>query len=122
MSAVSRFEDELNDVVGRFVVELAALARMGARALIIDALGSDHAGEGKLPKRAQGHAGVTPDAFRIGLASAVDAFQREWIMRALDEHGGNVSEAARRLRTTRAGLQRRMKRLKVRSPKARARS
>lgn len=115
MSAVSRFEDELNDVVGRFVVELATLARMGARALIIDALGSDQVGEGKLAKRVPGHAGITPDAFRIGLASAVDAFQREWIMRALDEHGGNVSEAARRLRTNRQGLQRKMKRLRIKA-------
>ncbi len=48
------------------------------------------------------------------LRSLLDEYERSLISGALDESGGNVAEAGRRLRTDRANLYRRMKRLGVR--------
>ena len=45
------------------------------------------------------------------LAQALDAYESELIQRALEEAGGRVAEAARRLETDRANLYRRMRRL-----------
>ena len=47
----------------------------------------------------------------LPLAEAVDRFERDVIASALTETDGNVAEAARRLKTDRANLYRRMKRL-----------
>ena len=47
------------------------------------------------------------------LAERLDAFERDLILRALDEAQGSVAEAARRLRTDRPNLYRRMKRLGI---------
>lgn len=49
------------------------------------------------------------------LRSLLDDYERSLIAGALDEAGGNVAEAGRRLRTDRANLYRRMKRLGVRT-------
>ena len=49
----------------------------------------------------------------LPLTDAVDRFERELIASALSETDGNVAEAARRLKTDRANLYRRMKRLGV---------
>ena len=46
-----------------------------------------------------------------GLSETLDAFERTLITRALEDAGNNVAEAARSLRTDRANLYRRMKRL-----------
>ena len=46
-----------------------------------------------------------------GLSESLDAFERALITRALEEAKDNVAEAARSLRTDRANLYRRMKRL-----------
>jgi transcriptional regulator with GAF, ATPase, and Fis domain len=47
------------------------------------------------------------------LADRLDTFERSVIARALAESGGNVADAARRLRTDRPNLYRRMKRLGI---------
>jgi two-component system nitrogen regulation response regulator NtrX len=47
------------------------------------------------------------------LVDHLDAFERELILRALDRAAGNVAEAARRLRTDRPNLYRRMRRLGI---------
>ena len=44
---------------------------------------------------------------------ALDGYERQLIVRALDETSGNVAEAARRLQTDRPNLYRRMKRLGI---------
>ncbi len=49
----------------------------------------------------------------LPLSDALDAYERQLIAHALDETGGNVAEAARRLQTDRPNLYRRMKRLNV---------
>lgn len=51
-----------------------------------------------------------PDA---GLADRLDGFERALILGALDAADGSVAEAARRLRTDRANLYRRMRRLEI---------
>ncbi len=49
------------------------------------------------------------------LPGALDAYERDLITRALERAAGNVAEAARLLRTDRANLYRRMRRLGIRS-------
>ncbi len=53
------------------------------------------------------------DAPMLPLSDALDNYERQLIVRALDEASGNVAEAARRLQTDRPNLYRRMKRLGV---------
>ncbi len=49
------------------------------------------------------------------LRQRIDHFERELILHTLEESGGNVAEAARRLQTDRANLYRRMRRLGLRA-------
>lgn len=83
--------------------------------------------EGRLPSPGAGspdsptapwatHALTSPDgAFALAesLSDTLDSYERELIMRALATTRGNVAEAARRLRTDRANLYRRMRRLAI---------
>jgi two-component system nitrogen regulation response regulator NtrX len=62
---------------------------------------------------AAGSALVSDD---VPLADALDAYERALIVRAIAASGGNVAEAARRLRTDRPNLYRRMRRLEVPLP------
>jgi two-component system, NtrC family, nitrogen regulation response regulator NtrX len=57
----------------------------------------------------------TPIAATAGvpLSDALDQYERQLIVRALDDSQGNVAEAARALRTDRPNLYRRMKRLSI---------
>ncbi len=59
--------------------------------------------------------GPLPDTagLDVSLADALDAYERTLIVRALSAAGGNVTEAARRLRTDRPNLYRRMRRLAI---------
>jgi two-component system, NtrC family, nitrogen regulation response regulator NtrX len=52
----------------------------------------------------------------LGLSEALDAYERQLITAALAAARGNVAEAARRLRTDRPNLYRRMKRLGMDAP------
>jgi two-component system nitrogen regulation response regulator NtrX len=61
----------------------------------------------------QAAAGPAASLDGLPLTEAVDRFERELIASALAEADGNVAEAARRLKTDRANLYRRMKRLGV---------
>jgi two-component system, NtrC family, nitrogen regulation response regulator NtrX len=54
-----------------------------------------------------------PTALDRPLGEALDEYERELIVRALSLSGGNVAEAARRLRTDRPNLYRRMRRLGI---------
>ena len=49
----------------------------------------------------------------LPLSDALDVYERQMIVRALDDATGNVAEAARRLQTDRPNLYRRMKRLGI---------
>jgi len=51
------------------------------------------------------------DGAEQGLTAALDAYERDLISRAIADAGGRIAEAARRLRTDRANLYRRMRRL-----------
>jgi two-component system, NtrC family, nitrogen regulation response regulator NtrX len=53
------------------------------------------------------------DAPVLPLSDALDTYERQLIVRALDDASGNVAEAARRLQTDRPNLYRRMKRLNI---------
>jgi two-component system nitrogen regulation response regulator NtrX len=53
------------------------------------------------------------DAPALPLSDALDTYERQLIVRALDDTAGNVAEAARRLQTDRPNLYRRMKRLGI---------
>ena len=47
------------------------------------------------------------------LREAVDSLERQYIITALDRNGGNLSRAARELGVTRAGLYKKIARLKI---------
>jgi two-component system nitrogen regulation response regulator NtrX len=53
------------------------------------------------------------DAPLLPLSDALDSYERQLIVRALDDSTGNVAEAARKLQTDRPNLYRRMKRLGI---------
>lgn len=54
-----------------------------------------------------------PPSYEGSLSETLDAHERTLIVRALAGAGGNIAEAARRLRTDRANLYRRMRRLEI---------
>ena len=54
-----------------------------------------------------------PTALDSSLTDTLDAHERTLIVRALSAAGGNVAEASRRLKTDRANLYRRMRRLGI---------
>jgi two-component system nitrogen regulation response regulator NtrX len=68
------------------------------------------------PASAIAATGTMPTA-NGGLTEMLDSFERLTIARALDAARGNIAEAARRLRTDRPNLYRRMKRLGMESAK-----
>ena len=68
-----------------------------------------HAGDGGTPGAAA--------ASDLPLAEALDEHEKRLILRALDEAKWNVADAARRLRTDRPNLYRRMKRLGIDDPR-----
>ncbi|GJG88036.1 hypothetical protein tb265_32170 [Gemmatimonadetes bacterium T265] len=71
--------------------------------------------EDRAPDVAARELGPLPDTagLDVPLADALDAYERTLIVRALSAAGGNVADAARRLRTDRPNLYRRMRRLGV---------
>ncbi|MBI4408691.1 MAG: sigma-54-dependent Fis family transcriptional regulator [Gemmatimonadetes bacterium] len=66
-----------------------------------------------VPSSAHGAVGRAPANAADALGPRLDAYERELILRALEDAGGNVAEAARRLKTDRPNLYRRMKRLGI---------
>jgi transcriptional regulator with GAF, ATPase, and Fis domain len=54
-----------------------------------------------------------PTALDSSLTDTLDEHERTLIVRALSAAGGNVAEASRRLKTDRANLYRRMRRLGI---------
>lgn len=65
------------------------------------------------PGSLAGAPAMRSDAPMLPLSDALDGYERQLIVRALDETAGNVAEAARRLQTDRPNLYRRMKRLGI---------
>jgi two-component system nitrogen regulation response regulator NtrX len=63
--------------------------------------------------RTTGGAPHRSDAPVLALSDALDAYERQLIVRALEDAAGNVAEAARKLQTDRPNLYRRMKRLGI---------
>lgn len=111
---MTRFEVALNDVVVRFVHQVTELALRAARDMAVRALERvKQSSEAKQVDPAPEKNASIPDVSQLGLARALNALQREWIVTALDEHGGNISKAARALRTNRQGLQRKIQRLGI---------
>ncbi|HVX39100.1 MAG TPA: sigma-54 dependent transcriptional regulator [Gemmatimonadaceae bacterium] len=66
-------------------------------------------------ERARANAAPLPDATALdsSLSDTLDEYERVLIARALSSAGGNVAEAARRLKTDRPNLYRRMRRLGI---------
>jgi len=89
------------------------LANIVERLSILHAGAEVGAGEIRavLPALAGGNGG--PASPRPGLAELLDDYERTLILQALDGSAGSVAEAARRLRTDRANLYRRMRRLEI---------
>jgi two-component system, NtrC family, nitrogen regulation response regulator NtrX len=66
--------------------------------------------EGAAPRSAVAAPTTDPD---LRLSERIDQFERKLIVEALELADGNVADAARRLRTDRANLYRRMRRLDI---------
>jgi len=65
------------------------------------------------PLKTQSHAGPPRSDPSRSIGDALEAYERALIETALSASGGNISEAARRLRTDRSNLHRRMRRLGI---------
>ncbi len=103
------------------VVERLAILQPGGEVRAVDARRVLGAGGGagdadeRGPDVSPRELGPLPDSagLDIALADALDAYERTLIVRALSAAGGNVADAARRLRTDRPNLYRRMRRLAI---------
>jgi two-component system nitrogen regulation response regulator NtrX len=67
----------------------------------------------RTPWRPTPSSNAAPIAVDLPLSDALDAYERDMIVRALTGAEGNVAEAARRLQTDRPNLYRRMRRLGI---------
>jgi two-component system nitrogen regulation response regulator NtrX len=90
--------------------DVCAVLRVDARTATPNRHDSAHADSNTLAsaRHANGEEGND-----LPLSDALDGYERMLITRALSASGGNVAEAARRLRTDRPNLYRRMRRLGV---------
>jgi two-component system response regulator AtoC len=59
-------------------------------------------------------AGAAAGSLKEAVRAEIERLEREWIRQALDETGGNVTQAARRLKISRKSLQTKMKELGLR--------
>src|SRR5690606_8268366 len=90
---------ELDHVLGRAVLRAGAKVKRGAPIL----MGHEHfelSPSSSAPAPRPGGAGVEPLSVPLGsmsLAEAVDETKRLWILRAVEENGGNWAAAARSL-------------------------
>jgi DNA-binding NtrC family response regulator len=66
------------------------------------------------PLTAEPQGGLGPDGLKEQVKAAMSRLERELIVRALDQTGGNVTHAARLLKISRKGLQLKMKELGLR--------
>jgi DNA-binding NtrC family response regulator len=104
------------------IVERLAILHAGepvTAAHVRRVLADDAADAGAVADAALAGAAAAPSAHAtadVPLAEALDAYERALIVRALAAAGDNVAEAARRLRTDRPNLYRRMRRLDVPLP------
>ncbi|HUF31322.1 MAG TPA: sigma-54 dependent transcriptional regulator [Gemmatimonadaceae bacterium] len=93
------------------IVERLAILNVGGQVTaesVRAVLPADRSLGGSIPS--PGANGAVPDG---PLADALDAYERRLITAALDTADGNIAEAARRLRTDRPNLYRRMRRLGI---------
>jgi transcriptional regulator with GAF, ATPase, and Fis domain len=104
---------ELANIVERLSILHAGetLREAHVRQVLPAAAGDGGAARGTPPR------GLAPlpdaDGLDVTLTDALDEYERVLIVRALSVAGGNVAEAARRLRTDRPNLYRRMRRLGI---------
>lgn len=105
------------------IVERLAILHGGERVtaaqvrevLPVDGLSGRGAAAPTLASAESGDAGLLPDstALELPLGDVLDEYERTLIVRALSAAAGNVADAARRLRTDRPNLYRRMRRLGI---------
>ncbi len=94
----------------RNVIERASVLSSGA---VIDALDLRPGTDGEpAPDNAQPKPGV---AFRDAKRELVEGFERQYLIRALREHGGNVSRTAEAIGMVRQSLQQKIRELGLRS-------
>ena len=119
--AVPRIETDALDVLRRYawpgnvrelanVCERLAILHPGGavgRAELAPVLSAD------TPQHAGAALAAAGAHAELPLHERLDAIERDILERALDDAAGSISEAARRLRTDRANLYRRMKRLGI---------
>ncbi|MEJ7809863.1 MAG: sigma-54 dependent transcriptional regulator [Gemmatimonadaceae bacterium] len=102
---------ELANIIERMVIlhggGAVTAAQVGA-VLPTEKSGTPPGGQVVIPRES-----APADAGDRSLSEALDAYERTLISRALSDTGGNVAEAARRLRTDRPNLYRRMRRLGI---------
>jgi DNA-binding NtrC family response regulator len=64
---------------------------------------------------AEDAAGLAPSSLKEAVRAETERVERELIQKALDETGGNVTQAARKLKISRKSLQTKMKELGLRT-------
>lgn len=108
--STKEFETAVNKLAASFITQLAELARLSIREMVVHALQQPE----QRPRRRRVTNLFDPArALRNGLGPIVNDFERKCIAHALSKHGGNVTYAAEALRMTRQSLQRKIRRLKV---------
>jgi transcriptional regulator with PAS, ATPase and Fis domain len=104
-----RFEAELNDLVADFAARLADLAQDAAYAMVANAFDSSAPDHG--PRAPSLATKRTPR--RGSLSERLMDVERDIIIEALEDFGGNVTRTATALRVSRQSLQRKIRRLKI---------
>lgn len=96
------------------------LANIVERLAILHAGGDVGAAEVRTVLAGAGDGGLTEREYQEGderpLAERLDGYERRLLLGAIQAAGGSIAEAARRLRTDRANLYRRMRRLGIELP------
>ena len=102
----------------RSAVEQALLLAPGAEIAAVDLFAHTPPGAGpeETPTVPPGAGGAPPLSFREAKDQVVQAFERDFLLQALQRHGGNITKAAEEVGMYRQNFQQKMRELGIKAP------